>query len=322
MKSRSHLELRIYLKSRGKHQLDVRVWFNKAVTRDGLLFLFPRSMEIPLDIVDHTFSFLISDKDSLIRCSEAHPVFSRMVEKYQYYHINLHAHGHISSYFTKLLSDKPRIGAYVHVLQLQLYRGLMPLLEEMVAILPMFPALECIVLSTTLKKISWQEDIPQRFRKALEDCLRLPTLQEVHMCCWDFPLSTLDNHPNIQYLAFSGTTQFSELADTTHPHLKFLSVENFYQPDDLTISSIWAEKHTTKLQSLKYDYSSNAPILELLKYCSDTLSNLDLTLTGYKQAGCESEFLIFGLLLNTSQLPQDMTSRGDIIVYAPTSRHP
>jgi len=213
----------------------------------------------------YTFGFLISDPESLARCSEAHPVFSRMVEKYQYYHIIIcieKTRGKLlePSHFTKLLSDKPRITTYVRVLQVKLYyhglRSRTPYLEQIAAILPMLPVLECLLLSTPHTKVSWQ-DFPEIFRKAVEGCLRLPTLQEVHVCCSDFPLSTLDNHANIDCFSFSGTPQLSEFGDATYPHLRTLSVENFHcQRGDQMIFSAWAIQHIVKLQLFVQRYIS------------------------------------------------------------------
>ena len=79
------------------------------------------TMNLPFDILDHIFGFLIKHSASLVACSEAHPVFSRMVEKYQYYCLTIVLEsrcGHLTV-LTKLLSDKPRIGNYVRVLRIE-----------------------------------------------------------------------------------------------------------------------------------------------------------------------------------------------------------
>jgi len=60
-------------------------------------------MNLPFDILDHIFGFLITHPGSLVACSEAHPVFSRMVEKYQYYCLTIDLES-TGGHLTKLLS--------------------------------------------------------------------------------------------------------------------------------------------------------------------------------------------------------------------------
>ena len=117
------------------------------------------NMNLPFDILDHIFGFLITHPGSLVACSEAHPVFSRMVEKYQYYCLTIDlesTRGHL----TKLLSDKPQIRNYVCVLRIEFdveYRHISITrthFERIAAILPLFSALECIVLSIA-RTMTW-----------------------------------------------------------------------------------------------------------------------------------------------------------------------
>jgi hypothetical protein len=257
-------------------------------------------MEVAFDVLDHIFGYLRSDPKSLVACSKTHPVFSQLAEKYRYHHIVIRTAkkqldlGYLEpSYLTKLLSDKPQIATYVHVVEIAFSddeRERASYLEQIAAILPNFLVLECLVLATPHKKVSWQ-NLPQSFRNAVEGCLRLPSLQEVHIGCSDFPLSTLDNHPNISSFSFSGTSCPSELTDTAYPQLKSLSVENLgNDPDGRTTFTAWAIRHGSKLQSLKHDYSSNDSLdRRLLQSCSDTLNNLDLALSSVR-SDCESSF--------------------------------
>jgi len=225
-----------------------------------------------------------------------------MVEKYLYYHTVIHT-GETQvkyrlepSYLVKLLSDKPRIANYVRVLQVEFpYQQVAPYLDQITSILPMLPVLECIMLSSPGRHISWEKDLSQEFRTAVEGCLHLPTLKEVHVDCFDFPLSTLDSHANIDCFSFSGTPKISEFADTAHLQLTSLSVEGpFFDGRDLpTIFNAWAIQHIDKLQSLKCDYSKDETVAELLVGCSETLNTLDLSLTGFITSECElSHFVI------------------------------
>jgi len=252
-------------------------------------------MNLPFDILDHIFGFLITHPASLVACSEAHPVFSRMVEKYQYYCLTIDRES-TCDHLTKLLSDKPRIRNYVRVLRIEFdieYRliyfiSIITHFERIAAILPLFSALECIVLSIACM-ISWERDLPQVFRKALEGCLCLPTLRELHIDSYinDFPVSMLDSHANIDCFSLRGTPKVSEVADTTYPQLKSLSITGFYLNQHHVSFGAWAKPRITKLQSLKYEYSSDHTLLELLEICSDTLSTLDITLGDDVDRYCE-----------------------------------
>jgi len=248
-------------------------------------------MNLPFDILDHIFSFLITHPASLVACSEAHPVFSRMVEKYQYYCLTIDLES-TCGHLTKLLSDKPRIRNYVRVLRIEpVYRYISittTQFERVAAILPLFSALECIVLSIACM-MTWESDLPQVFRKALEGCLCLPTLRELHIDHYfnDFPVSMLDSHANIDCFSLCGTPKVSKVADTTYPQLKSLSITGFYENENHISFGAWAKPRITRLQSLKYDYSSDHTLLELLEICSDTLSTLDITLGDDVDFQCE-----------------------------------
>ena len=255
------------------------------------LVKFP-PMDFPFDILDHIFGFLITDPASLVACSEAHPVFSRMVEKYRYHCLTIDPES--SGLLTKLLLDKPRIANYVRVLRIEgerypLFSVRTAYFDSIAAILPLFPVLRCIVLSYG-GMMSWKQDLPQGFRKAVEDCFRLPTLRELHIDRYisNFPVSMLDNHANIDCFSLCGTPEVSEVADTTYPQLKLLSVTGFYAQRHHISFGAWAKPRITRLQSLKYDYSSDETLLELLEICSDTLTTLDLTLGDEVDFRCES----------------------------------
>ena len=172
------------------------------------------SMELPFDILDYIFSFLKSDPKALLACSKAHPVLSQVVEKYQFHHIVIHTGITDFTYsfgpfdLRRRLAKTPRVAKYVAVLQIEFSHHqygdrMLPYLEEIASLLPMFPVLESIMLPTR-RSLSWQKDLPRCFRKALENCLDLPTLQEIHVGNMLFPFSMLDIHANINYFLLSG----------------------------------------------------------------------------------------------------------------------
>ena len=250
---------------------------------------------IPLEVLDHIFGFLLTDPASLVACSEAHPPFAQIVEKYQYHKLTISLES--TSFYTKLLSDKPQIANYVRVLRIEgepehpVISMSKACFERMAAILPLFPVLVKIVFYSSL--IVWGRGLPQVFRRAIEDCLRLPTMRELRIdgYCRDFPISMLDGLANIDCFSLVGFPEIYEDADTTYPQLKSLSITGFYSRHDHISFGAWAKSHISRLQSLKYDYSSDGTLLELLKICSDTLTTLDLTLGGDVDGQCESSVL-------------------------------
>jgi len=245
---------------------------------------------LPYDILDHIFSFLKPHPRALYQCSKAHPILSQIVERHRFHHIIV-ATGFSKIAFSlkpsqllKHLAEKPRIVNYVTILQIDFasgYQGepIEPTLNEIASLMPMFPVLECIILSTQKSYPVSLKGLPQSFRKALENCLCLPTLQEVHIGNISFPLSMLDNHANINYLSLSHPPQVEpEYLETTYPQIKFLALGGFDNRSNDFARATWAKRHITQLQSLKYDLSCNEMISPVLDVCSDTVENLYIDL--------------------------------------------
>ena len=241
-------------------------------------------MDLSLDIIDHIFSFLRSHPNSLIACSEAHPNFSLIAERHQFYHIVIHtgftefAYSFKPTCLVELISKTPRIVNHVRVLQIEFNsnyrsRDLItpgPLLEDIALVLSRFPLIECFMLSTMNTELTWQ-NLPQGFRTAVEDCLHLPTLQEAHLGDLEFPSSPLDHNTN--FFSLTGDSQIPECSDpdTTYPQLKTLSVK---RTDNRL--RIWAKRCIGNLQSLECHHYEACT--ELLEACSDTLQNLHIGL--------------------------------------------
>ena len=141
--------------------------------------------------------------------------------------------------------------------------------------------------------MTWRRDVPQVFQTVVEKCLSLPTLRELHVERYihDFPVSMLNNHANIDCFSLLGTPEVSEVADTTYPQLKSLSIVGFDEQHHHISFGAWAKPRITGLQSLRYDYSSDDMLLELLEICSHTLTTLDLTLDDAVDCRCESSVL-------------------------------
>jgi hypothetical protein len=244
-------------------------------------------MDLPFDILDYIFSFLKYDPNALLKCSKAHSVLSQLVERYRFRHIIIHTgvtdfiYSFRPSDLRRHLAETPRIIQYVAVLEIEFKfydrpHQMTPSLEEIASLLPMFPKLECIAFPTEQAAFSWQEDLPQSFRKSVENCLQLPTLQYVHVGDMSFPLSILDNHANINYLSLSGSPKIElEYRETPYPQINSLALERFgYQ--DSAVFRTWAKRHMIGLQSFRFDRSYHKIISEVLTISSDTLENLYL----------------------------------------------
>ena len=237
--------------------------------------------DLPFDILDHIFGLLRSDPKSLIACSKAHPDFTPIVEKHRYYHTIVHARFTIFPYtfkpirLMKLISASPSIVRHIRVLEIE-FNNRLPsdlmnrFLEDIAWLLPRFPAIECLMLSTEYTDSSWSK-LSKSFIIALEDCLHLPTLRELHVGQSDFPLSLLDEHTNINLLSLSENPQITEYLDTTYPQLKSLSVAMTHHCGPFIT---WANPRIGNLQTLEFYYLDDEIFLNLLESCSGTLENL------------------------------------------------
>ena len=138
--------------------------------------------------------------------------------------------------------------------------------------------LECMILVAPFHCISWKQLAPA-FRTAVENCLRLSTLQGLHVGELDFPLSILDKNVNINCFSLSGYPIIPDCSDDTNLQLTALSFDgilNLARP--FTNFTTWVKRHISNLQSLKCNYSDEEVIFDLLGICSDTLNRLDLLL--------------------------------------------
>ena len=248
-------------------------------------------MEVPFDVLDSIFRFLRSHPKTLVACSKAHPVFSQAIERHLYYHIRFRTHSDQPErtgdtgytieppYLIELLTNTPHIVNYIRILQIDfkdtlLNRETTQILQNITLVLPMFSGLECMILTAPSHILSWNQ-LPQGLRAAVENCIRLPTLQRLHIGKLMFPLSILDEHLNINCFSLSGTPQIPVCSEGINPQLTAVSFDFIHDPHIVSFIT-WAKRHIFKLQSLKCDYSNEELISELLEICSHTLHNLDL----------------------------------------------
>ena len=251
-------------------------------------------MDFPFDVLDSIFGFLKSHPDSLVASSKAHPILSQAIERHLYYHVRFRTcsesspHGIAGytlepSHLIKLLTKTPHLVNYIRILQIDfrdfisLNQETSQILQHITSVLPMFSMLECMILVAPSDFISWKQ-LPLAFRTAVENCLRLSTLQRLHVGELDFPLSILEKNVNINCFSLSGYPKIPDCSDDTNLQLTALSFDGINFTPPFTNFTTWAKRHITNLQSLKCNYSDEKIILELLEVCSDTLNRLDLLL--------------------------------------------
>jgi hypothetical protein len=239
-------------------------------------------MNLSVEILDHIFSFLVSDRTTLIACSKD-PVLSHIVERHLYYIITVgfdalgRGREHSDSDFTSaplssFVSENPQILYHVRILRIRVaLRYFSDILDQFATTLLMFPVLECIQLITPQ---STRHDWPDVFRPALKDRLALPTLKEVHMVGrQDFRCSLIDNCQNIENLLLSGSYLGTECRPciSTFPQLR--SLTSLSSLHESFLASL--KPHLKELRSLKCAVKD---LPELLEVCSRKLTMLDIDL--------------------------------------------
>ena len=231
---------------------------------------------LPYEVLDHIFSFLRSRPRSLLACSDAHPIFAQIVERYLYYHIIIpsispqsdHRRGYRLELWRiiEVLSETPHINDYVRIMEITFKDYNM---RYTAPIFSRFRSLQCIKLPYCG---SWQS---LDLRDAMADCLRLPTLQEVHFGDIGVPLSILEGRANITRISLSRYIQpFDGPHRSEFPQLESLFADNF--PSHIWDCLMkWGKRHLVKLQSVTHQYSGEK-FLELLGICSNSLRDLDV----------------------------------------------
>ena len=155
-------------------------------------------MQLSVEVVDHIFSFLVSDHRTLIACSED-PALFPMVERDFYHQITVSipcgkTYGDIEpDCLFKLVSENPRILTYVRILEIHTNIYYNPSssksFDDFAKTLLLFPKLECIILLATEDLWHW----PNVFQATLKEHLNVPTVKKLHIAGGiAFPLFLLD----------------------------------------------------------------------------------------------------------------------------------
>jgi len=252
-------------------------------------------MSLPDDVLDHILSFLQSDLRALKACSQSHPKFIPLVERYLYATVTLYDNNTISQnglgtpQFMTLLSDNPHIANYIRSLEVEVTYDLIEsvqYLEDIASVLRMCSLLNKI----TLKQIhSGWAALPEAFRLAFLDCLHLSSMKAVCIIyVYGFPLTALEYAKNLKQLTLRGWAPDHDFIPerSTYPLLEDLSVQDC---GGITLEKIIIWVQAQNLRSLEFlgpcDTTREVWLLQsLLSSCSNTLVNLNLDIW----TGCKS----------------------------------
>jgi len=181
-------------------------------------------MALPAEILDHILSFLGSDTAALKRCSESHPSLCQLAERYLYSRILLTTNNSSDELESSqpanligLLFKRPYIVHYIRSLEISVRddRDTETQLEEVSTILPNLSALREITLDhpSVWLDLDW-EALPESFRLAFLDCLRLQSMQVVclkHILRFPYRSALNDECKSIRSLTVRGPSQINNL---------------------------------------------------------------------------------------------------------------
>ena len=144
---------------------------------------------LPAEIISRIFSFLQSEPAAITACLESHPLLLEIALPYAYSNIFLKTGdssvvGYKPADLTRILSKRPHIAHYIRSLdiivggkldaEIQRHR-----LEEISTILPNLSALKKITLDHALCPSFGWEGLPESFRLAFLDCLRMQSMRDL-----------------------------------------------------------------------------------------------------------------------------------------------
>jgi len=237
---------------------------------------------LPLEIIDHIFSFLQSDSLALEKCSKAHPILSEFVSKHSYANIIIRVPTDVSR-LSELASDN-LIANYVRNLELDLVWSVHECLLDQAKIalmLPKFRMLKAITLHVGVDPPTKWPLFLERFREAFTQCLRLPSMIEVSILgTSEFPLTTFRNCTSIKRLALKGEFDFDDSSSdssSSYPQIESLALYGC-QRSSLAIVS-WAK--ICSPHSLRFSLPSDFGLFQsLMPIYSNTPVGLELDLGG------------------------------------------
>ncbi|KAF8962965.1 hypothetical protein BDZ97DRAFT_1822349 [Flammula alnicola] len=173
---------------------------------------------LPVEILDHIFTFMRNDLPSLRACANVNQMFHDIVDKHFYHQVTLHniqaSDGQISPpQLSKLLVDSPHIAKYVRSLEIIIASpGILKWFmtrslndEEIAPILPLLAHLERIsVTGRRSGRIAWEKLHPT-FQSSLIRSLCSRSVEQIVVNGVDnFPLSSLNHSTALKRLSLVG----------------------------------------------------------------------------------------------------------------------
>jgi len=148
-------------------------------------------------------STISSDLGALKACSQSHPKFIHLVERHLYANItfdnnDVGPNGLGIREFISFLSDNPHITNYIRSMDVSVRTADIQYLEGVASVLRMCSLLNKITLRHI--NVTWVS-LPENFRFAFLDCLRLSSMEAVCLECSCFPMEALDSFKNLKCLS-------------------------------------------------------------------------------------------------------------------------
>lgn len=260
---------------------------------------------LPSEIFDLILSHLSSDRISLILCAQALPFLRKLVDRYLYANIVVHAdagdqhQSDLESFaidpqqLAKLLQFDRSLANHVRSLCIVIpvtcfFRYKEPESRRSISnisrVLPLLPELTSITLKSGENPTMWDR-LQDDFRVAFTRRIQLPSV--THVCLrgiFNFPLSVLDKCKNVKSLSLDGR-HWDSGDPSTSPCLPLESLQiNHHPSQSLTRIISWVKFNRIRSLSFCAAHPVSFRMLpQLLQVCSDSLVNLELDL----QENCE-----------------------------------
>jgi hypothetical protein len=238
------------------------------------------SSALPAELIDRIFSFLQGDTSALKACSIAHPVYSRLAERYLY--ADLQISPFAVSGLHEQISKNPHLLDYPRTLQFFFDESV-----RSITMMSMIPRMSNLVSFTLCGHPVWHV-LHQNFLSAFKNCLQQSAIQEVCLNnLSSIPLSVLDNGRNIRKLTLISCTATNDTRWGTGSPLQSLETLIIrHEYNDYLLC--WALGRVTYLTSLELPYMMDqddddewADIPALLGACSNSLTKLHLQLATF-----------------------------------------
>jgi len=258
-----------------------------------IAFVLPRRSMLPVEILDNIFSRL--DSCSLEASSAAHHLFSCIAERHLYADICLDALTIETQWvsdsktsitvvqLSNLLEERPHIANYVFSLTIVLSDEIA---ESSLPFMTLLRNLNKLTIENRsgvhkFKKLT----LPQSLQLSLENCLRLPSMQELEVTGIEIPFSFLHHCKGLKTLKVEGCAKLArpELdSSNDSPFLKDLIVIDVRVQALMTLAPRMA-KCCKRLQHFTVspyynDTEAFLAIEPIFISCSNTLTSLDVDL--------------------------------------------